>query len=35
MAKRKMVNVKGFLRKIPGSRKQVRVKPQRRKLPKR
>ena len=32
--KRKQVNVKGFLRKVPGQRAKVRVKPQRRKLPK-
>ncbi len=34
MTKRKQVNVKGFLRKVPGKRMKVRVKPQRRKLPK-
>ena len=35
MAKRKQVNVKGFLRKVPGQRAKVRVKPQRRKIPRR
>ncbi len=34
MGKRKEVNVKGFLRKVPGRRAKVRVKAQRRKLPK-
>ncbi len=32
---KKVVNVRGHLRKIPGQRAQVRVKPQRRKAPKR
>lgn len=32
--KRKEVNVRGHLRKVPGKRTKVRVKPQRRKLPK-
>ena len=31
---RKQTRVKGFLRKIPGSRKKVRIKPQLRKMPK-
>ena len=35
MAKRKEVNVKGFLRKVPGRRMKVRIAPQRRKLPRR
>lgn len=30
---KKIVNVRGFLRKVPGSRKQVRIKPTRRKAP--
>ncbi len=32
--KKKQVNVKGFLRKVPGQRAKIRVKPQRRKMPK-
>lgn len=35
MPKRKQTNVKGFLRKVPGKRMKVRIKPQRRKLPRR
>ncbi len=31
---RKVVNVRGYLRKVPGTNRQVRVKPQRRKFPK-
>lgn len=31
----KQIRVKGFLRKVPGSRKKVRVKPMLRKKPKR
>jgi len=33
MAKRKMIRVKGFLRKVPGQKEQIRIKPQLRKLP--
>jgi len=32
--KRKLVNVKGYLRKVPGQRAKVRISPQRRKMPK-
>ena len=32
--KRKAVNVRGYLKKVPGQRAKVRIKPQRRKLPK-
>lgn len=35
MAKRKMNRVKGFLRKVPGKRKKIRIKPQLRKNPRR
>lgn len=35
MPKPKQTRVKGFLRKVPGSRKKIRVKPQLRKMPKR
>ncbi len=35
MAKRKMTRVKGFLRKVPGKKEKIRIKPQLRKLPKR
>ena len=34
MTKPKQTRVKGFLRKVPGQRAKVRVKPQLRKLPK-
>lgn len=34
MTHKKQVNVKGHLRKVPGQRAKVRVKPQRRKMPK-
>ncbi len=35
MPKRKQTRVKGFLRKVPGKKKKVLIKPQLRKLPKR
>jgi len=31
---KKIVNVRGFLRKVPGTKKQVRISPMRRKAPK-
>ncbi len=34
MAKRKQMRVRGFLRKVPGSSKKIRIKPQLRKRPK-
>lgn len=34
MAKPKQTRVRGFLRKIPGKSKMIRIKPQLRKLPK-
>ena len=34
MAKPKQMRVRGFLRKVPGQRAKIRVKPQLRKMPK-
>ena len=34
MAKRKQMRVRGFLRKVPGKKEKIRIKPQLRMLPK-